>query len=208
MKLIALISGGIDSPVAAYLMSKAGADIVLLHMDNRPFADNESIEKVKKIAEQLRKVTGSPLPLYCAPHGMSQEAISKTCDRNYQCVLCKRTMLKVAQELAVKLECGGIVNGDSLGQVASQTLKNLRYVNDGLKLPVIRPLIGYDKLEIEAIAKEIGTYDISIARSDGCSIVPSKPITEADLKKMKGFDNSSGMDELVSNASEKAVRIS
>jgi thiamine biosynthesis protein ThiI len=208
VRLVALISGGIDSPVAAYLMSKAGADVVLLHMDNRPYADDASVEKVKKIAEQLRKITGAPLPLYSAPHGNTQETFSKTCDRNYQCVLCKRTMLKVAQELAVRLDCGGIVNGDSLGQVASQTLKNLRYVGDGLKLPVIRPLIGYDKLEIEAIAKEIGTYDISVSRSDGCSIVPAKPITEADLKKMKGFDASSGIDDLVSNAVENSVRIS
>ena len=208
MRLLALISGGIDSPVAAYLMSKAGADVILLHMDNRPYADDASVEKVKDIAERLRKVTGASFPLYSAPHGMSQEIISKTCDRNYQCVLCKRTMLKVAQELAFRLDCGGVVTGDSLGQVASQTLKNIRYVGDGLKLPVVRPLIGYDKLEIEAIAKEIGTYDISVVRSDGCSIVPSKPITEADLKKMKGFDGSSGIEELVSKAAENSVRLS
>jgi thiamine biosynthesis protein ThiI len=208
VRLVALISGGIDSPVAAYLMNKAGADVVLLHMDNRPYADDASVAKVDEITKQLRRTTGAPFPLYSAPHGISQENISKTCDSNYQCVLCKRTMLKVAQELAFKLDCGGIITGDSLGQVASQTLKNLRYVSDGLRMPVIRPLIGYDKIEIEAIAKEIGTYEISISRSDGCSIVPSKPITEADLKKMIVFDDASGMDGLVSNAFSKIVTIS
>ncbi|MCL2032331.1 MAG: tRNA 4-thiouridine(8) synthase ThiI [Methanomassiliicoccaceae archaeon] len=208
MKLLALISGGIDSPVAAYLMDRIGADVILLHMDNRPFADDVSIEKIGELAERLRAVTGSPFPLYSAPHGISQERISKTCDRNYQCVLCKRTMLRTAQELSSRLGCGGIVMGDSLGQVASQTLKNLRYVSSGLKMPVVRPLIGYDKIEIEAVAKEIGTYDISIKRSVGCSIVPSKPVTEADLNKMAGFDVSSGIDELVSNAAENTIRLS
>ncbi|MCL1978752.1 MAG: tRNA 4-thiouridine(8) synthase ThiI, partial [Methanomassiliicoccaceae archaeon] len=121
MRLLALISGGIDSPVAVYLMDRAGAEITLLHMDNRPYADDRSVEKVAAIAERLREVTGSPLPLYSSPHGASQKKISETCDRNYQCVLCKRTMLRTAQELAERLGCGGIVNGDSLGQVASQT---------------------------------------------------------------------------------------
>ena len=208
MKLLALISGGIDSPVAAYIMDRAGADVTLLHMDNRPFADDRSIEKVAALAERLRTVTGSPLPLYSSPHGMSQKKISETCDRNYQCVLCKRTMLRTAQELAGRLGCNGIVMGDSLGQVASQTLKNLRYVNHGLSIPVIRPLIGYDKIEIEGVAKEIGTYDISVIRSEGCSIVPSKPITEADLQRMKRYDESSGLDGLASSAADKTERLS
>jgi len=208
VKLIALISGGIDSPVAAYIMDKAGAEITLLHMDNRPFADDVSIEKVKEIAEQLRSVTGSPFPLYSSPHGMSQERISKTCDNNYQCVMCKRVMLRVAQEVGEKLGCGGIVMGDSLGQVASQTLRNLRYSSNGLRVPVVRPLIGYDKLEIEAVAKQIGTYEISIRHSEGCSIVPAKPITEADIKKMQKFDTSLDLDQLVKNAAEGVVRIS
>ncbi|MDR1954353.1 MAG: tRNA 4-thiouridine(8) synthase ThiI [Candidatus Methanoplasma sp.] len=208
MKLLALISGGIDSPVAAYLMNRVGAEMILLHMDNRPFADDVSIEKVKALAERLREVTGSPFPLYSAPHGISQERISNTCDQNYQCVLCKRTMLRSAQEVAFRLDCGGIVMGDSLGQVASQTLRNLRYVSHGLEVPVVRPLIGYDKIEIEAVAKEIGTYDISIIRSVGCSILPPRPITEADLGKMKRFDESSGLESLATDAADKTIRLS
>ena len=208
MKLVALLSGGIDSPVAAYIMDKAGAEITLLHMDNRPFADDISIEKVRSLAEQLRSITGSPLPLYSAPHGMSQETISKTCDRNYQCVLCKRAMLSTAQEIAGRLGCKGIVTGDSLGQVASQTLKNLRFAGHGLSIPVVRPLIGYDKLEIEAIAKKIGTYELSIIQSEGCTIVPSKPITEADLKRIEKFDGSSNLEELAMYAADNVRRLS
>ena len=208
MKLITLISGGIDSPVAAYIMDRAGADVFLLHMDNRPFADEKSVEKVKKIAEQLRTVTGSAFPLYSAPHGMSQESISKNCDTNYQCVMCKRTMLRVAQEMAGKLGCGGVIMGDSLGQVASQTLKNIRYSSFGLRIPIVRPLIGYDKLEIEEIAKKIGTYEISIIRSEGCMVVPSKPITEADIKKIEKFDESADIGNLVRRAADSALRLS
>jgi len=208
VRLLALISGGIDSPVASYLMDRRGAEVTLLHMDNRPFADDVSFDKVKAIAEQLRKVTGSPFPLYSAPHGASQENVSNTCDRSYQCVMCKRIMLKTAQELSGRLGCSGIVMGDSLGQVASQTLKNIRYVSSGLSVPVLRPLIGYDKLEIEEIAKSIGTYELSIIRSNGCSVVPSKPITEADMGKMRKFDESADVGRLVSNASDSTVRIS
>ena len=208
MKLIALISGGIDSPVASYIMDRAGADVTILHMDNRPFADDISVKKVMNIAEQLRSVTGSDFPLYSAPHGMSQEAISKNCDTNYQCVMCKRTMLKVAQEMAVRLGCSGIIMGDSLGQVASQTLKNIRYSSRGLQLPVVRPLIGYDKLEIEEIAKRIGTYEISIIRSEGCTVVPSKPITEADIKKIEKFDESTDINNLILKAADATVRLS
>jgi thiamine biosynthesis protein ThiI len=202
------MSGGIDSPVAAYIMDRAGADITLLHMDNRPFADDESIKKVTALAERLREVTGSGMPLYSSPHGVSQKRISETCDQNYQCVLCKRVMLRTAQEIAGRLGCGGIVMGDSLGQVASQTLKNIRYVSHGLKVPVVRPLIGYDKLEIEAVSKEIGTYEISIIRSNGCSIVPSRPITEADMKRMPRYDSASGMDSMAADAAGNTVRLS
>ncbi len=207
MRLVALISGGIDSPVAAYMMDRIGADITLLHMDNRPFADDESIDKVKRLTERLREVSGKDIPLYSASHGISQQKISETCDNNYQCVMCKRFMLRTAQTFAERNGCSGIVMGDSLGQVASQTLKNIRSVNHGITMPVLRPLIGYDKIEIESIAKDIGTYEISISRSNGCSIVPGRPITEADLKKVKNFDLSSGIDDLAIRIADETIRL-
>ncbi len=207
MKLIALISGGIDSPVSSYIMSRAGAEVILLHMDNRPFAEDKSLDRVKELAEQLRKVTGQEMPLWSAPHGISQDIIHKNCDNNYQCVMCKRIMQRTARELAKKLGCAGIIMGDSLGQVASQTLKNIRSENIGLDFPVVRPLIGYDKLEIEAIAKQIGTYEISILPTTGCTIVPLKPITEADPDKVKNFDIAIDLEAIVKNSADNAIQL-
>lgn len=207
MKLIALMSSGIDSPVAAYKMASVGADVILLHMDNRPYTDEAGAEDAKTLAERLREVTGKEMPLYFTPHGPTQEAISKGCDRSYQCVMCKMAMQRTARELGKRLGCTGIVMGDSLGQVASQTLRNIRSENIGLDFPVVRPLIGMDKIEIEAIAKEIGTYEISIRPGHGCSIVPVKPITEANPAKVSGFSKRIDLDTLASASADSAYLV-
>ena len=204
MKLVSLMSNGIDSPVASYRMSLMGADVILLHMDNRPYTDDRSVENVKAIAERLREVTGKEFPLYMAPHGDNQREISENCDRSYQCVMCKRVMQHTARELAKILGADAIVMGDSLGQVASQTLRNIVSENIGLDFPVIRPLIGMDKLEIEAIAKEIGTYDISIRPTDGCTIVPVGPITNADPEKVARFGEKIDVDAIARRSAEAA----
>lgn len=203
-----MISGGIDSPVAAYVLAEAGADVVLLHMDNTPYEDGRSLENVKELAQQLRQATGQEMPLYSAMHGPSQARIGETCETRYQCVMCKRTMQRTAKELAGRLGCSGVVMGDSLGQVASQTLRNIRAENVGLDFPVLRPLIGYDKLEIEEIAKSIGTYEILIRPAVGCTIVPKGPVTEAELPKIRAFDISSDIGAIVSASADSAVRIS
>ncbi len=201
------MSSGIDSPVAAYKMASLGANVTLLHMDNRPYTEDASSDDAKALAECLSEVTGRKMPLYFAPHGPSQDAIARECDRPYQCVMCKRMMQRTARELAKILGCSGIVMGDSLGQVASQTLKNIRSENIGLDFPVVRPLIGMDKIEIEAVAKEIGTYDISIRPGHGCSIVPLKPITEANPEKVIAFSKRIDLDGLARISAEAAVRM-
>lgn len=207
MKLIALLSGGIDSPVAAYRMCQAGAEVVLLHMDNTPYSDEVQRKDVMEIARILREATGQELPLWFAPHGDSQTAIHDKCDYNYQCVMCKRVMQRTARELGKKLGCSGIVMGDSLGQVASQTLRNIRSENIGLDFPVARPLIGYDKIEIEAIAKEIGTYDVSIRPGHGCSIVPVRPITEAKPEKVVSMSETADIDALARASANAAYLV-
>lgn len=206
MKLVSLMSDGIDSPVASYLMAKMGADVILLHMDNRPYTDDRSLEKVQAIAERLRDITGKDFPLYVAPHGDNQTEISELCDKSYQCVMCKRVMQRTAKELAIRLGATAIIMGDSLGQVASQTLRNIRSENIGLDFPVARPLIGLDKLEIEAIAKDIGTYDISIRQTAGCTIVPIKPVTEATPEKIAVFAEKLDVDALARSSADSAER--
>ncbi len=207
MKLVALMSNGIDSPVASYLMSQRGADVILLHMDNRPFTDDRSLEVVKDLAKRLREETGKEFPLYIADHGSNQQAIRDGCEYSYQCVMCKRVMQRTARELAKRLGAEGIIMGDSLGQVASQTLKNIRSENIGLDFPVVRPLIGLDKLEIEAIAKRIGTFEISIRPTDGCKIVPVRPVTEANPEKVVSMSNNIDLDALAVKTAESAVLI-
>ena len=208
MKVVALISGGIDSPVAAYMMSRAGADVVLLHMDNRPYADDTSIERVKQLAECLRRATGREMPLYSAAHGPSQEAIMHRADRMYQCVLCKHAMMLTAKALCRKLGADAIVMGDSLGQVASQTLHNIRSEMGSVDFTILRPLIGYDKLEIEAIAKEIGTYDISILPAVGCTALPAKVITMGRPERMQAYSDKCGLETVAAESAQNAVRLS
>ena len=203
MRLVALVSGGIDSPVAAYKMVMRGADVVLLHMDNRPHTDDRCIEKVKKIADRLKEVTGKKMELYAADHGKNQSLMREVCD-NYQCVLCKRLMMSVAKEFALRNGCSGIVMGDSLGQVASQTLRNIRSESSGLDVPVVRPLIGSDKLEIEAVAKEIGTYELSILPESPCGVVPVRPITEAEPHKVLSIQSKLEFDDMIKASADSA----
>ena len=206
-RVICLLSGGIDSPVAAYALGRNGADITLLHMDNRPYSDDSSVNKAQELADRISRSIGRPVPLYVAPHGTSQLRISKNCQRNLQCVLCKRTMLKVARNLACKLGADAIATGESMGQVASQTLYNIVSEQSGLDFPVLRPLIGLDKLEIEAIAKRIGTYEISIRKGVPCTIVPFRPATMATPELIRTQEQRLNIEELARESADEAFEL-
>ena len=204
MKLVSLISGGIDSPVASYIMAKMGADVILLHMDNGKYAGTNEIDKIKDIAKVLRNVTGKEFPIYVLNHEVNQTLIKERCEHPYQCVMCKRTMQHVAREFAKRHGCSGIIMGDSLGQVASQTLRNIRAEGAELDFPIVRPLIGMDKNEIIDIAREIGTYDISIIQTGGCAVVPLKPITEARTEKVLELQSKLDFEKMVSDCVDSA----
>ena len=208
MKLVALISGGIDSPVASYIMAQRGADVILLHMDNGIYTGKKSLDKVKRLADRLEEATGKKFPLYVLNHEANQTLIKERCERPYQCVLCKRTMQFVAKEFAIRNGCSGIIMGDSLGQVASQTLRNIRAEGSGLDFPIVRPLIGMDKNEIIDIARRIGTYDISIIQDGGCSVVPDKPITEARVDKVLELESKLDFKKMVSDCVDSARPVS
>ena len=197
MKLIALMSGGIDSPVAAYLMLRKGAKVVALHMDNRPFTDPSTVVKTFRLIERLEEVTGRPIKRYLAPHGRNQLTFARECRKNLQCVLCRRMMYRVAELVARKEGADAILTGESLGQVASQTLPNLRTESAAVSIPILRPLIGFDKLEIEAIAKEIGTYEISIGPGGCCTINPRHPATASTLERVKKEEEALGLDKII-----------
>ncbi len=182
MRVVALISGGIDSPVAAHLMLSKGMDVVAIHFDNGSFGDPHSIEKVKKIVAQLERIHGKTIKLRIIPHGGNLRTFVEKCDRHKTCVLCKRMMLRIAEEAARKEGASALVMGDSIGQVASQTLHNLRTETCVVKMPILRPLVGLDKTEIINIAKNIGTFDISIESAGACKAVPSKPATRSRLE--------------------------
>jgi thiamine biosynthesis protein ThiI len=184
--LVALISGGIDSPVSAWMMMKRGCRVVPIYVDMPPFLGESSLERVEKVITALRDYQ---------PHlqvrvvqdafvARAREVLRQLGEERYVCILCKRRMYRIAEKIAREIGAKGIVTGESMGQVASQTLDNLYAFNSATTLPLYRPLIGLDKSEIITIARRIGTYESSIMPvSSCCCAVPDKPVTSADPGK-------------------------
>ncbi len=181
-KLVVLISGGIDSPVAAFLMMKRGARIIFLHFRRDPEIDK--IPELYKILSSYAAGIGSELVVLDMKkiNDFYEKIMEDPRIHRYMCVLCKHMMLKAAESLALKKGAMGIVTGDSLAQVASQTLENLKAQRYGLRLPVYSPLIGMDKVEIMKIARSIGTYEVSIKHREIPCPLHRHPTTKADLE--------------------------
>lgn len=203
MKALVLLSGGIDSPVAVWELIQDGWDVVCLHMDNRPFTDDTYIEKVRMLVERLEEVTERPIPLYVADHGRNQTVIARTLAeageqaRGMQCVLCKRQMYRTAEAIARRVGAQAIATGESLGQVASQTMHNLAVEDQALGFPMVRPLLGLDKEDIIQVARRIGTFEISTIPSLCCSILPERPQTHSTLDRVLPFEEQIGADGLL-----------
>lgn len=204
MKGILLISSGIDSPVAGYLMLKKGVEIIALHFDNAPMVDSRPKETAIKMAKRLAEITKSKIKMYIANHGKNQIEISKNINRRYQCILCKRLMFKTAEKIALKEKADFIITGDNLGQVASQTLQNMAVVESVVNIPVIRPVLCNDKVDTIKIAKEIGTYETSIQVSSCCTAVPDNPATRARLSDIEKQEANLNMEEMADNAIKDA----
>jgi len=207
-KLISLFSGGIDSPVATWLMMKRGAYVMPLFLDQRPFVGDDYCQRVENVARKIREYV--PLDNYylnIAPMGEIMKEIVETVPAKFICLVCKRMMYRIACGLAERKEADGIVTGESLGQVASQTLANLRVLDDVSPLPVYRPLVGFEKLEIVEFARRIGTYELSTIRVHGCSAVPSKPATRARLEDVKTVEASLDVEGLRNESLNKITTI-
>jgi len=203
-KLVSLFSGGIDSPVATWMIMKRGGAVLPLLMDQRPYVGDNYITRAKDAIKQIRKyIPRKKYSLYIAPIGKIMETISQSPEPRYNCILCKRAMYRIAVDFAKKKGARGIITGESLGQVASQTLENLYVLDEAVDFPIIRSTIGLDKVEIENIAKEIDTYNISAVSIDGCTVVPSGPTTRAKLDKVFELENELNLVELCSFASSK-----
>ena len=175
-KVVCLLSGGIDSPVAAHMLMKQGVEVIAAHMVTCPATDDVPRQKVERILEKLNIKRS-----YFVEHGKNLRRIRENCTPRFTCVLCKRQMLREAEKIAKIENADAIVTGDSLGQVASQTLINLETETQAVEIPVIRPLIGFDKEDIIKVAREIGTYEISILKDSGCFAVPKNPATNAKV---------------------------
>jgi len=200
MKFVSLVSSGIESPVATYLLSKKADEIILIHADCRPFTDDREIKNFIKIAKFFKKHIARSMKSYIVPHGQSLTEFKQKCNNRFTCVFCKRMMLRYAEKIAEKEDADAIIMGDSLGQVASQTLQNISTIEQAIKTVVLRPLIGLDKEDVIKIAKEIGTYDLSILPSAGCNAVPYKPATKARLEIVLEEESRLNVDKLIKEA--------
>jgi len=185
-RAVALLSSGIDSPVATWLMMKRGCGVIPLHFS----VSQQQTDQVLAIVEALNQhAYGYQLkPIILSHH----EVLGPTLARLHQmrrerwaCLFCKRAILAEAAKLAEEIGAGALVTGDSLGQVASQTLSNLEVISYGIQKPILRPLIGLDKTEIMAMARRIGTYQPSIQSSHACPFLPDRPLTQGSVAKLR-----------------------
>lgn len=204
-KVLALISGGIDSPVASFLTAKRGAENIWLHFHSFPLVSSKSIEKVEKLAKIFLNYQPR-LKIYLFPFSEIQIQIKIKIPQKYRILLYRRIMFKIAEIIAKKENCSALVTGESLGQVSSQTLPNLQIIEKGVSIPILRPLIGQDKEEIIKMAKKIGTYEISILPQEDCCtlFVPKHATAKGDPRKIEKLEKNLNLKALISNTLKKA----
>ena len=202
-RALALLSAGIDSPVAIWLMMKRGCAITSLHIDGGPYAGRD----VRATAERHHAVlstwcAGFPLDLLIVDAGEFYDAIMAGAPPRYRCVLCKRFMLALGSAVSRSRNYEALVTGDNLGQVASQTLANMATISGAATVPVLRPLIGFDKDDVVRIARRIGTFDTG--QGDlGCLAVPRTPATGAAPDEIRAAEAAVGMEQLIADAMER-----
>ncbi len=208
-RVIVLLSGGIDSPVAAHLMLKRGCKLDFVHFHAFRSGEEAAQSKVVELARRLVVPQGVAADLFLVPyHPFQMRLLAK--ESRYELVIFRRFMARVAQDLARQRRAQVIVTGDNLGQVASQTMENLVAVEDAMEMPIFRPLLCFDKQEIIGLAKQLGTFDLSVQPyKDCCSIVDRHPATRARVERVQGIEEGLDLPKLIADslAETKTVRV-
>lgn len=202
-KGLLLLSGGIDSPVAAFMMAKRGVDVHAVHYHSYPFTSERAEEKVKDLASILTRYTGK-IKFFSINIFPIQEAISKNCSEREMTILSRRFMMRIAEKLARHNKYQVLITGESLGQVASQTMEGMAAIEAAVDIPILRPLIAMDKVDIIDIAKDIETYETSIIPFvDSCTVfLPKHPVTKPRLKDIEKSEEPLDIEKLVNEAIE------
>ena len=200
-RAVSLLSGGIDSPVSSWMMARRGVELEMVHFVSPPYTSQQAQDKVLELAHLLTGYCGR-LVVHIVPFTKIQEEIRKNCPEEYFTLIMRRFMMRLAQAVARKIGAKALVTGESLGQVASQTMLALGTTDDVCEMPVLRPLIGMDKVEIIRIARQIGTFDTSILPYEDCCTVftPRHPCTRPKLEDVRTAEAALDVDALVNEA--------
>lgn len=200
-KILHLLSGGIDSPVAAHLLMRRGCQLEFIHFESMPYTSQNALNKVKDLARLLTKYQAS-FKMHIVPFTDIQLKIYEVADESYAITLMRRMMVRIAEKLALQNQCKGLASGESLGQVASQTIESINVISQAIDMVMLRPLIGFEKNEIIAKAKEIGTYETSILPFEDCCTIftPTAPVTKPKLEKVLYFEAKADFDNLLDQA--------
>ena len=201
-KGLLMLSGGIDSPVAGFLAIKRGIRLEAIYFDSPPHTSKMALEKVKDLAKVLAKYNNNEVKIHIINFTHIQEEIIKNIPNYYLITIMRRLMYQISAVIASRINAHVIINGESVGQVASQTLQSMEVINESIKKPVLRPVCCLDKLEIIDIAKKIGTYDISILPYEDCCtiFVPKHPVIHPNLKTALEYEKLIDKNELIYNA--------
>lgn len=196
-KACLLLSGGIDSPVAGYMIAKRGVSLIAVHFFSYPYTSERAKEKVLELAGIVSKYSG-PIKVYVVPYTDTQLAINDNCRAELSTVIMRRSMMRIAERIARKNGCSALITGESLGQVASQTMHAIYCTNEAANMPVFRPLIGMDKMETVDIARKIGTFETSILPYEDCCTVftPKHPKTKPSLNELLEEEKKFNYEEL------------
>ena len=207
-RMVTLLSGGIDSPVASYMIARRGVRLIPVHFCAPPYTSEDAKNKVLTLAKHLIRYCGH-LKIDLVPFTKIQEEIRRSCPEEYFILIMRRQMLRIAEKIAINNNCSAIVTGENLGQVASQTAEALSVTQQSIQLPVFRPLLAFDKQEIIERARAIGTYETSILPYEDCCTVftPRHPRTRPRLADVLAVESTMDFDELITEAVANIERV-